>query len=143
MDDSYFLDRMDKDIHEQLDNVKSIYLAPMSRDNGIEIISVSKDSVRTSMELKEKHMNGNNVAHGGATFILIDDTFAFASNLFEPAVGVNVSVSYHRPAVSGTLEAVSQMVSETRSLSVFDIKVYCSGKHIATAMCTAFKTGKK
>jgi uncharacterized domain 1 len=143
MDDSYFLDRMDKDVHGQLDSVRGIYLAPMSRENDIEIISVSKDSVRTSMELKEKHMNGNRVAHGAATFILIDDTFAFASNLFEPAVGVNVSVSYHRPAVGGTLEAVSQLISETRSLSVFDIKVYCSGKHIATAVCTAFKTGKK
>jgi len=143
MDDSYFLDRMDEDVREQLDSVKGIYFAPLSRDNDIEIIHISKDSVRISMKIKEKHMNGNNVAHGGATFILIDDTFAFASNLFEPAVGVNVSVSYHRPAVGGTMEAVSQLVSETRSLSVFDIKVYCSGKHIATAVCTAFKTGKR
>ena len=126
-----------------MESVKGIYHAPLSRENGIEIISISKDSVHISMELKEKHMNGNRVAHGAATFIIIDDAFAFASNLFEPAVGVNVSVSYHRPALSGTLEAITQKISETRSLSVFDIKVFCSGKHIATAACTAFKTTKR
>lgn len=143
MDDEYFLSRMDADIHGSLDAVKGVYEAPLTRANDIEIIHISKDEVRLSMKIREDHLNGNTVCHGAAIFTLIDDTFAFAGNLFEPSVAQNVAVSFHRPAISGTMESVSKKISDTRSLSVFEIMVYCEGKHIATAMCTGFKTSRK
>jgi uncharacterized protein (TIGR00369 family) len=95
------------------------------------------------MDLKEVHMNGNGVAHGASVFAIIDETFAYASNLFEPTVGSSITVIYHRPAPGGTLESVSKRMNDSRSLSVFEVQVFCSGKLIATAMCTGFKISKK
>lgn len=143
MDDTEFLSLMDPEIRGSLEAVKGVYNANYTRANGIEIQHISRDEVKLRMPIRDDHLNGNNVAHGGAIYAIIDDTFAFACNLFEPAVGQNTVVSFHRPAVGGILESVSKRISDTRSLSVFEIKVYCSGKHIATAMCTAFKTNSR
>ena len=131
---------MSDDIQDLYDTVKKFDDAPFAKANGIRITSVTKDEVRLSMDMLPGHYNTNGVAHGGAVYAIIDQTFGLASNLFEPAVGQNTFVIFHRPAVGKSLETVSERVSNTRSLSVFDIKVYSGGKHIATGMCTAFKT---
>ena len=140
MDDSELRSVMSEDVQGLFDTVKKFDDSPFARANGIRIDSVTRDEIRLSMDMLPGHYNTNGVAHGGAVFAIIDQTFAIASNLFEPAVGQNTFVTYHRPAVGKSLEAVSRMVSSTRSLSVFEIMVYSGGKHIATGMCTAFKT---
>lgn len=140
MEDRELLSLMDPDVQECIESVRGVHEAPFTRANDIEIVHIGKDEVRLRMHLKEEHMNGNNVAHGAAIYAIIDDTFAFHANLFEPTVGSNVMVSYHRPATGGTLESSSRKINESRSLSVFEIQVFCSGKLIATAMCTGFKT---
>ena len=131
---------MSDDVCDLYETVKKFDTSPFAVANGIKITKVSKDEVKLSMEMLPGHYNTNGVAHGGAVFAIIDQVFAIASNLFEPAVGQNTFVTYHRPAVGKSLEAVSKNISDTRSLSVFEIKVYSAGKHIATGMCTAFKT---
>lgn len=143
MEDAEILAVMSEDIHHLLEKVKQFYFdTPFAVANEIRPTYVSADEVHMRMELRQDHLNSNGVAHGGAVVAIIDQTFGLASNLFEPAVGQNVTISFHRPALCGPLESVSKKVSDTRSLSVFDIKVYCAGKHIASSMCTAFKTNR-
>lgn len=143
MDDDDILRLMDDDVRGSIGSVRKVYNAPFTRANGIEIVHIGNDEVRITMDLTERHMNGNGVAHGASIYAIIDDAFAFASNLSGPAVGSNVSVSYHRPAAGGTLEAVARKINESRSLSVFEVRVSCSGKLIATAICTGFRTGSR
>ena len=140
MNESELRSVMSEDVRDLYDTVKKFDTSPFAVANGIRIDSVTKDEVKLSMEMLPGHYNTNGVAHGGAVFAIIDQTFAVASNLFEPAVGQNTFVTYHRPAVGKSLEGVSKRISDTRSLSVFEIRVYSGGKHIATGMCTAFKT---
>jgi len=143
MDDAGILAKMDPDVRDRLESVRRVFEAPFPIANGIEVVSIAKDEVRLKMELRGEHMNGNGVAHGASVFAIIDETFAYASNLFEPEVGLNVSVSYHRPAPGGTLESVSRTINDSRSLTTIEVQVFCSGKLIATAVCTGFKTGRK
>ncbi|MFA6710449.1 MAG: PaaI family thioesterase [Candidatus Methanomethylophilaceae archaeon] len=139
MEDADFLAVMSPDIRCYLDRVKELYNAPYARANGIEMVSLSGDEIRLAMEIKPGDINSIGFCHGGATYGLTDHTLAFASNLKEDAVGQNCNIIYHRPAKSGRLESVSKRISNTKSISVFEICVYCEGKHISTAICTTFK----
>lgn len=129
---------------ELFDVVKEIHNAPYARVNNIETISVSREEIRTRMMLTEDKMNSVGRAHGAAVFALADHTFAFAANLGkERQTALSVSIIYHRPGIGKELTAVSAKVSETNSLSTYDVRVYCDGKHIATATSIGFKQKDK
>jgi acyl-CoA thioesterase len=121
------------------DIIMELYGASFARWNGIEIEEVSEDTVRLSMELRPEHMNSNGVGHGGSVFALLDHTFAFASNMGCHSVGQSNNVIYHRPAVGGTLFSESKLINESKSLCVYEVRVLCGGKLIASAVCTGFK----
>ncbi|MCL2786171.1 MAG: PaaI family thioesterase [Methanomassiliicoccaceae archaeon] len=132
---------IDPQVRDELfDVVKEIHNAPYARLNGIETVSVSKDEIRTRMKLIDNKMNSVERAHGAAVFALADHTFALAANLGEyRQTALSVSIIYHRPGIGNELTAVSSMVSETNSVSTYDVKVYCDGRHIATATSIGFK----
>lgn len=143
MEDRDFLAKMSPDTFCYLDNVRDLYNAPYARANNIEIESITADEVRLSMVIEDKHMNGLGFCHGGASYGLTDHTFAFASNLRCCALGQCTNIIYHRSVKKGKLESVSKLINESKSISVYDIKVYCEGKLISTATCTAFKIRKE
>jgi len=79
---------------------------------GIELLEVSKGQAKAKMEIKDHHLNGVNIAHGGAIFSLADLAFAVASN------------SHKTIAVSGgTLIAEAKEVSINPKLATYDIRV--------------------
>ncbi|MBW2090296.1 MAG: hotdog fold thioesterase [Deltaproteobacteria bacterium] len=91
---------------------------------GIELLEVSKGRAKAKMEIKEHHLNGINIAHGGAIFSLADLVFAVASNSHKTiALGINASISYLKAASEGTLIAEAIEVSLNPKLATYDIRV--------------------
>lgn len=130
--------RMDDDVVQYLDSVVDMYNAPFARMMGIEVVSVSKDEVVCEMELRPDLMNSMGRGHGAAVFALVDHTFAILCNLNHPCTGQSTSISYYRPA-QGKLRAVAKPVNKSRSLEVYEVRVYSEeGKLIASATNTAF-----
>jgi acyl-CoA thioesterase len=92
---------------------------------GIELLEVSKGRAKAKMEIKDHHLNGVNIAHGGAIFSLADLAFAVASNSHETvALSINVSISYLKASVTGeTLFAEAKEVSLNPKLATYEVRV--------------------
>jgi acyl-CoA thioesterase len=92
--------------------------------NGIELMEVSPGRARVKMEIKENHLNGVNIVHGGAIFTLADLAFAAASNSHGTvAVAINASIWYVKAAMEGTLFAEAREVSMNPKLATYTIEV--------------------
>jgi acyl-CoA thioesterase len=92
--------------------------------NGIELMEVSAGRARVKMEIKESHLNGVNIVHGGAIFTLADLAFAAASNSHGTvAVAINASIWYVKAAMEGTLFAEAREVSMNPKLATYTIEV--------------------
>jgi acyl-CoA thioesterase len=91
---------------------------------GIELLEVSKGRAKAKMEIKEHHLNGINIAHGGAIFSLADLVFAVASNSHKTiALAINASISFLKAVSGGTLIAEAKEVSINPKLATYDIRV--------------------
>ena len=96
-----------------------------ARHVGIELLEVSEGRAKAKMTVKECHLNGVNIAHGGAIFSLADLAFAVASNSHRTvAVSINVSISYLKASVAGdTLVAEAIEVSRNPKLATYEVRV--------------------
>lgn len=138
MDREEILSILAPEVKQHIDRVEEMYNAPFARMMGIELVSVSKDEVVCTMELKPEHMNSHGIGHGAAVYSLIDHAFAFATNIEKDATGINCDIRYHRPA-KGKLTARTRAVNRSRSLDIFEINVYNEeGKLVASSTCTSF-----
>jgi len=91
---------------------------------GIELLEVYEGRAKAKMEIKEHHLNGINIAHGGAIFSLADLAFAVASNSHRTiAVSINVSISYLKASAGGTLIAEAKEVSLNPKLATYEVRV--------------------
>lgn len=92
---------------------------------GIELLEVSKGRAKAKMEIKDHHLNGINIAHGGAIFSLADLAFAVASNSHKTiALAINASISFLKAVSSGgILIAEAKEVSINPKLATYDIRV--------------------
>ena len=91
---------------------------------GIELLEVSKGRAKAKMEIKDHHLNGINIAHGGAIFSLADLVFAVASNSHKTiALAINASISFLKAASGGTLVAEAKEVSLNPKLATYEIRV--------------------
>jgi acyl-CoA thioesterase len=77
------------------------------------------------MPVKEEHLNGLDIVHGGATFTLADLAFAVASNSHgKVAVAINANVSYMAAAKKGaTLYAEAREKSRNHKLATYEVEV--------------------
>jgi len=91
---------------------------------GIELLEVSEGRAKAKMEIKDHHLNGINIAHGGSIFSLADLAFAVASNSHRTiALGINASISYLKAATGGTLIAEAKEVSINPKLATYEVRV--------------------
>ena len=92
---------------------------------GIKLLEVSKGRAKAKLEIKDHHLNGINIAHGGAIFSLADLAFAVASNSHRTvAVSINVTISYLKASVAGeTLIAEANEVSLNPKLATYEVHV--------------------
>jgi len=95
-----------------------------AKHNGIELVSVAPGRAQVKMVLEPHHLNGVNLAHGGAIFTLADFAFAVASNSHGTlAVAINVSITFMKAVSTGTLWADAREVSLNPKLGSYTIDV--------------------
>ncbi len=124
---------------------------PFEDDNfakhlGIELVELGRGRAQAKLEMKDIHLNGMGVMHGGAIFSLAAWTFALAANSHgNMAIGINASVSFVTAVREGTLTAKAREISLNQRLSTYSVDVTDeNGTLIATFQGTAYrKAGKK
>ena len=97
-----------------------------SRDTmGMVLLACEPGRAVMRMEVKELHLNGHQICHGGFIFTLADSTFAFACNSYNRnAVAAGCSIEFLRPGKLGdvlTCEGIEQTLSGRHG--IYDMKV--------------------
>jgi acyl-CoA thioesterase len=69
---------------------------------GMQLISCEPGRAVIQMTVKEMHLNGHKICHGGFIFTLADSTFAFACNSYNKvAVAAGCSIEFLKPGQLG------------------------------------------
>lgn len=97
----------------------------VAKNNGMAIEDIDEGYAKVSMEIKEEHLNGADVCHGGIIFSLADFAFAIASNSYGTlALGINNSISYLNSALLGeSIYAEAKEVDKNFKLGSYSITV--------------------
>jgi acyl-CoA thioesterase len=105
---------------------------------GLEAISVAPGTAIVRMPAEEKQ-NALDTIHGGAIFTLADQAFALAANAQgDIQVALNASISYLKPA-RGDLEARATLVSEGKTTSLYEVRVFEGEEMVAIFHGTGYK----
>ena len=92
---------------------------------GMELLLCAPGHARMRMQVREFHLNGHGICHGGFIFTLADSTFAFACNSHNNnAVAAAASIEFLKPAQLGdvlTSSGVEQVL--VGRLGVYDLTV--------------------
>ena len=96
-----------------------------SADLGMTLLSISPGGAELSLKVKERHLNGHGMCHGGTIFTLADSAFAFACNSYnQNAVAQHNSITYVQSgALGSTLTATATEVSKRGRSGIYDVTV--------------------
>ena len=93
---------------------------------GMDLLVCAPGRARMRMQVREKHLNGHGLCHGGFIFTLADSTFAFACNSHNKnAVAAAASIEFLKPAQLGdvlTCTGVEQVLNGRHG--VYDMTVH-------------------
>jgi acyl-CoA thioesterase len=97
-----------------------------SRDTmGMELVECTAGRAVLRMPVRELHLNGHRICHGGFIFTLADSTFAFACNSHNKVtVAAGCSIEFLKPAHAGdvlTCEGVEQTLQGRHG--IYDMRV--------------------
>lgn len=91
----------------------------------MELVSCQPGRATMRMTVREEHLNGHQICHGGLIFTLADSTFAFACNSHNKVtVAAGCSIEFLKSGQLGdvlTSEGVEQTLSGRHG--IYDIKV--------------------
>jgi len=92
---------------------------------GMELLECKPGYARMQMQVRELHLNGHKICHGGFIFTLADSTFAFACNSHNKvALAAGCSIEFLKPGQLGDVlicEGIEQTLSGRHG--VYDMKV--------------------
>ncbi len=92
---------------------------------GMQLVECKSGYARMSMQVRELHLNGHRICHGGFIFTLADSTFAFACNSHNKvAVAAGCSIEFLKPGQLGDVlscEGIEQTLSGRHG--IYDMKV--------------------
>jgi acyl-CoA thioesterase len=92
---------------------------------GMTLLECRPGYARMSMPVRELHLNGHKICHGGFIFTLADSTFAFACNSHNKiAVAAGCSIEFLKPGQLGdvlTCEGIEQTLAGRHG--IYDMKV--------------------
>jgi acyl-CoA thioesterase len=106
---------------------------------GVELVESQPGHAVTRLAINDRHRNAVDLVHGGAIFTLAASAFFAACNAAgQVAVGINLSITYLRPATGGTLVAEATEVARSRRLAHCEVRVTDQeGRLVATLAGTA------
>ena len=91
---------------------------------GIELIEAENGWAFARLPLRDHHLNGLGMVHGGAVFTLADLAFAAACNSHgRVAVAIHCSISYIKAAQGDVLQAEAQEVSAGPKIGTYSIRI--------------------
>ena len=90
---------------------------------GIRVESCSEGRAVAVMAIDDRHLNGFDIAQGGAIFTLADTAFALASNTRGSAVAASTTINFCSAVKNGTLTATAEEVSLSRKLGTYQVRV--------------------
>ncbi|NIA20333.1 MAG: hotdog fold thioesterase [Xanthomonadaceae bacterium] len=91
---------------------------------GLELLEAAEGKAKVRLKIKEHHLNGVNLVHGGAIFSLADFAFAVASNSHGTlALGINANISYVKASFGGILIANAIEVARNSKLATYQINI--------------------
>jgi acyl-CoA thioesterase len=92
---------------------------------GMELVECKSGYARMRMQVRELHLNGHKICHGGFIFTLADSTFAFACNSHNKvAVAAGCSIEFLKSGLLGdvlTCEGIEQTLVGRHG--IYDMKV--------------------
>ncbi|MDZ4144218.1 MAG: hydroxyphenylacetyl-CoA thioesterase PaaI [Burkholderiales bacterium] len=92
---------------------------------GMELLGCEPGRARVRMVVRQLHLNGHQICHGGLIFTLADTTFAFACNSHNRnAVAAGCTIEFLKPAHEGDVlscEGVEQTLQGRHG--IYDMKV--------------------
>ncbi len=91
----------------------------------MKLITAEPGRAILEMQVRELHLNGHQICHGGFIFTLADSTFAFACNSYNKvAVAAGCSIEFLKPAHLGDI-LTCEGVEQTRSgrHGIYDMRV--------------------
>ncbi len=92
--------------------------------NGIELLEITQGGAKAKLDIRDYHLNGANIVHGGAIFALADLVFAAASNSHGTiAVAINANISFLKASAGGTLYAEAREIAKNPRLGTYTIDV--------------------
>jgi acyl-CoA thioesterase len=90
----------------------------------IELLSVTPGRASARMTLQPHHLNGIGTVQGGAIFTLADFTFAAAANSHGTvSVAVNASITFMKPAGTGTLWAEARELAKNFKIGAYSVEI--------------------
>jgi acyl-CoA thioesterase len=92
---------------------------------GIELTEVEPGHATARLRVAGEHLNGVQIAHGGALFTLADLAFAMACNSYGyTAVALSASIHFLKPAVAGAvLRAEAREISRGGKVSTYTVQI--------------------
>ena len=104
---------------------KILELDETCRSMGVCLEHVNEGTATLSLKIKQQHINGHGICHGGIIFTLSDSAFAFACNSRNVAsVAQHASVTFIKPAKLGDrLIAIAKEISLIKRNGIYDVTV--------------------
>ena len=117
----------------------------LCRTLGIRVTEIGAGWATTRMTIQEMHLNGANVAQGGAIFTLADLALGAACNSHgQMALAVNCTIAFTKPGVEGGLTAHARETAVSGPLATYVVEVKNdAGETIATFQGTAYRKREK
>jgi len=91
---------------------------------GFEIVEMQEGSATVSATIKQEHLNGADVVHGGFLFSLADFAFAIASNSKNNlSLGINANINFQKAKSSGKLFAKAKELSDGKKIATYEVRI--------------------
>lgn len=95
-----------------------------SRHSGIELLEAAAGYAKAKMVIRDYHLNGAKMVHGGAIFTLADHTFAAAANSRgRVALSINAAITFIKATSTGVLFAEAREISLNHTLGNYIVTV--------------------
>ncbi|MDD2448907.1 MAG: hotdog fold thioesterase [Sulfurimonas sp.] len=110
---------------------------------GFHIESIEEGSSTVSTTIKEEHLNGADVVHGGFLFSLADFAFAIASNSKNNlSLGISANIIFQKAKSGGKLFAKARELSDGKKIATYEVCISDEKDNtVATFIGTVYRKG--